>query len=266
MSTPSHLEATSPDGTVIGAVVEGSGPALVLIHGSTADHTRWRPLLPHLREKFTLVQVDRRGRGASAAESDDYAIEREGEDILAVVAALPAPVMVFGHSYGATATLTVLDRLPAAAVLLYEPPFATPGRPVFTDDQLERWSAILNEGRREALLEAFYREALGFSEEAIEALRPLPIWQARLAAVHTVVREAAAVRSFQPPRLRPSMPVRVLLGDATTPHLSASTKATAEAIEGSELAVLPGQGHVAIDTAPELVVQHVRETWARAHE
>jgi pimeloyl-ACP methyl ester carboxylesterase len=265
MVTPSHVETRSVGGAAIGAEAVGTGPSLVLIHGSTADHTRWAPLVPLLRDEFTLVMVDRRGRGFSAAgEPADYAIQDEGADILSILEAVPGPALVFGHSYGATATLSVLDRLPAAAVLLYEPPFATPGHDVFTDDQLTRWQATLEAGEREALLENFYREALRFDDAAIDALRPLPMWQARLAAVHTVVREARAVREFRPPQLDSPVPVRLLLGEVTTPHLAASTRAAAAAIRGSELAILPGQGHVAIDTASELIARHVRETWALA--
>jgi pimeloyl-ACP methyl ester carboxylesterase len=92
----------------------------------------------------------------------------------------------------------------------------------------------------------------------------LPIWQARLAAVHTVVREARAVRTFAPRPVHPAMPVRFLLGDSTTPHLTASTRAAAELVTGSELVVLPGLGHVAIDSAPALIAEQVRETWRRA--
>lgn len=264
MTETPRVRAVSADGSVITAYVEGRGPCLVLVHGSTADHTRWLPLVPLLRDEFTLVLIDRRGRGGSTEEAPGYAIAHEGEDILAVLDTVPAPAMVFGHSYGATLTLTVLDRLPCRAVLLYEPPFATPGNPVFTDDQLARWQAALDEGRREALLEMFYREALHFDQAAIDAMRPLPIWQARIAAVHTVVREAVEVRSFTPSPLQPTMPVRILLGEVTAPHLAASTRAAATAIEGSELAILPGQGHVAIDSAPELIAQHVRQTWQLA--
>jgi pimeloyl-ACP methyl ester carboxylesterase len=262
MTTPSHVEVESADGTVVGAEVVGIGPAVVLVHGSTADRRRWAPLVPLLQEEFSLVLVDRRGRGDSAREATGYSIEREGEDILAVLAEIPAPSMVFGHSYGATCTLSVLDRLTCQAVLLYEPPFATPGQEIFSDDQLRRWQAILDAGNREELLETFYREALRFDDAAIDALRPLPIWQARLAAVHTVVRESAAVRTFAPPKLRSPIPVRILLGDQTPPHLEASTRAAAAAVEGSELAILPGQGHVAIDSATDLIARHVRETWA----
>ncbi|MFN2560929.1 MAG: alpha/beta fold hydrolase [Jatrophihabitans sp.] len=261
MTPPLHVESTSADGTVVTAYVEGTGPSVLLVHGSTADHTRWAPLVPLLRDEFTLVMLDRRGRGGSTAEAEAYAIEREGEDVLAMFASLPDPAMVFGHSYGATATLSVLDRVPAAAVLLYEPPFATPEYEVFSESQLSRWQAALDEGRREAVLEMFYREALRFDEAAIDAMRPLPIWAARLAAVHTVVREARAVRTFAPRPVRAAGPVRFLSGDSTTPHLTASTRAAADLVAGSDLVVLAGQGHVAIDAAPELIADQVRKVW-----
>ncbi len=253
----------SADGTVVTCFVEGTGPPLVLVHGSTADHSRWAPLIPLLRDDFTVYSLDRRGRGASTREAAEYAIEHEGEDVLAVLADAPGPAMVFGHSYGASVTLSVLDRLSGCvAALLYEPAFSTPGHDVFIDDQLARWSATLAEGQREALLELFYREALRFDDAAIDALRPLPMWQARIAAVHTVVREAAAVRTFTPPAIATPFPLRFLLGDRTTPHLTASTRAAAAAVAGSELEILAGQGHVAIDAAPDLVARHVREVWA----
>jgi pimeloyl-ACP methyl ester carboxylesterase len=263
MTTRSHVESVSADGTVVTCFVEGTGPSLVLVHGSTADHSRWAPLIPLLRNDFTVYALDRRGRGASTREAADYAIEREGEDVLAVLADVPAPAMVFGHSYGASVTLSVLARLDGCvAALLYEPAFSTPGRDVFTGDQLARWSAVLAEGRREDLLELFYREVLLFDDAAIDALRPLPMWRARIAAVHTVVREAEAVRSFAPPSIATPVPLRFLLGDSTAPNLAASTRAAAAAVAGAELEILAGQGHVAIDAAPELVARHVREVWA----
>ena len=200
----------------------------------------------------------------SAVEAPLYSIEREGADVQAVLEALPAPAMVFGHSYGATAVLTALAALPAAAVLLYEPPFDTSGGQLTSAALLDRWTDLLAAGEREQVLESFYRDVLQFDEAAIDALRPLPIWQARLAAVHTIVREGRALATFRAPELRPAMPVRILLGEVTTPQLAASTRAAAAALDGSELEILPGQGHVAIDTATELVARHVRETWARA--
>lgn len=253
-----EIKATSADETILGAQVTGSGPPIVLVHGGTADRTRWAPLVPLLSNEFTVVAYDRRGRGASANEAHDYAIEREGEDLLAVLSAAGEPAMVFAHSYGATATLTVLDRLPAVAVLLYEPPFDTERFQIAPDEQIARWTALLERGEREAVLESFYRETLAFDDEALDRLRGLPIWQARIAAVHTIVREVQALRTFRPRSLRPAMPVRVLIGDVTTPQLAASTRQAAAALDGCELVTLQGQGHAAIDAAPELIADHIR--------
>ena len=90
----------SKDGTRIAYERSGAGPALVLVHGTTADHTRWAPVLPMLERIFTVYAVDRRGRGQSG-DAADYSIEREYEDIAAVVSSIPGPVNLLGHSYGA---------------------------------------------------------------------------------------------------------------------------------------------------------------------
>lgn len=259
-----RLEVTSVDGTVLGGNLTGTGPPLVLVHGGSADQTRWAPLVPLLRDEFTVVTFDRRGRGASTNESPDYAIEREGEDLLAVLSAVGPQAMVFAHSYGATVTLTVLDRLPAVAAVLYEPPFDTEQHQVVPEHQLARWTDLLERGEREALLENFYRETLAVEPAVVDQLRPLPIWQARIRAVHTLVREGRALRAFRPQSVRPSIPVRILIGELTTQTLAASTRQAAAAVAGSECVALPGHGHLAIDAAPDLIALHIRQTWRRA--
>jgi pimeloyl-ACP methyl ester carboxylesterase len=255
------LEVHSADGTVLGAELVGQGPPVLLVHGGTADRSRWAPLLPHLSD-FQLVLLDRRGRGASTQEAPEYAIEREGEDVLAVLAALDQPAAVLAHSYGATCVLTALDDVAAhCPIVLYEPAFATPGLVVASPELLERMRVALAEDRREEVLVAFYRQVIGFDDAAIDNLRSLPVWQARLAAVHTILREGEAANAFVPPTSSAS--IRLLLGDSTAPFLDAAARATADAVTGAELVVLPGQGHVAIDSAPELVAQQLRDMLAR---
>src|SRR5262245_15334434 len=95
---------TSRDGTPIGYERSGQGPPLILVHGTTADHSRWAPVLPALSERFTVSAVDRRGRGASG-DAPIYAIEREFEDVAALVDAVGGPVYLLGHSYGALCAL-----------------------------------------------------------------------------------------------------------------------------------------------------------------
>ena len=112
---------TSLDGTPIAYWRSGEGQPLLLVHGTAADHGRWRPVLPVFEERFTVCAVDRRGRGASS-DSDDYAIEREFEDVAAVVDSLGEPANLLGHSYGALCALeaALLSRN-VRNLVLYDP-------------------------------------------------------------------------------------------------------------------------------------------------
>ena len=85
MSGEQPETVASADGTPIAVWRSGNGPPLVLVHGTAADHSRWAPVLPALAARFTVLAVDRRGRGASG-DARDYALEREAEDVAAVIA------------------------------------------------------------------------------------------------------------------------------------------------------------------------------------
>lgn len=126
IGTPIVETVISMDGTRIGWARTGDGPPLVLVHGTTADRTRWKPVLPAFEERFTVFAVDRRGRGASG-DAANYAIEREYEDIAAVVNAIGAPVNLLGHSYGARCALggALLARN-IRSLVLYEPALTGP--------------------------------------------------------------------------------------------------------------------------------------------
>src|SRR5579871_4413329 len=94
----------SKDGTMIAFQRSGTGPPLVLAHGTTADHTRWAPVLPAFEQYFTVYAPDRRGRGDSG-DAEQYVIEWEFEDIVALVSSIDEPVFLLGHSYGALCSL-----------------------------------------------------------------------------------------------------------------------------------------------------------------
>src|SRR4051812_11044833 len=94
----------SRDGARIACWVSGQGPPLVLVPGVTGDHTHFRFLVPLLESRFTVWAVDRRGR-ARSTDGPEYAIEREFEDVAAIVDAVGGPVDVFGHSFGADLVL-----------------------------------------------------------------------------------------------------------------------------------------------------------------
>src|SRR5918997_4994782 len=112
---------TSADGTPIACWRSGGGPPLVLVHGTAADHGRWSPVLPAFEERFAVCAVDRRGRGGSG-DAEGYAIEREFEDVAAVVDSLEEPVNLVGHSYGALCVLeAALLARNVHKLVLYDP-------------------------------------------------------------------------------------------------------------------------------------------------
>ena len=248
---------TSADGTPIAVWRSGSGPPLVLVHGAIADHSRWAPVMPALEERLTVHAMDRRGRGASG-DADEYALEREVEDVVAVVEAAGDDVHLLGHSHGAACALEAAletDRL--RTLTLYEPPLGFLGG---SPETVERLEALLAEGKRDEVLSLFLSEVARQPPEAIELMRSLPSWEARLATVHTVPREERATRDYrwEPDRFR-ELDVRTLFllgGDSPEPFRLAS-EAMAEALPNCEVIELPGQRHAAMDTATELFVREV---------
>lgn len=120
-----RFDVQSADGTPIAVWVEGEGPPLVLVHGSMQNHTISAALVEELRTGITTSAVDRRGFGASG-DAPVYAIEREFEDIAAVVDAVAArigsPVALWGHSYGASCAIGGAALTGNVShLLLYEP-------------------------------------------------------------------------------------------------------------------------------------------------
>lgn len=257
---PARRTAVSPDGTPIAYWTSGRGPSLVLVHGTTADHTRWRGVRPLLEPHVTMHAMDRRGRGASG-DRPDHALADEAADVAAVVDAVAAetggPVDVLGHSYGAHCVLEAALRTGAIrSMVLYEPAVVAVSRPGW----VERMEALLAQGRREDVVVALLVELAGMTPDQVAALRADPTWPGRVAAAHTVVRETRAEEAyrFDPARFaRLRTPTLLLAGTLTPPELARSTGLLAAALPGARVAELTGQGHVAMLTAPDLLVREV---------
>jgi len=246
--TTRRADVTSADGTRIAVHVGGDGPPLVLVHGAAADHTRWRPVLPALEERFTVLAVDRRGRGGSG-DTPPYALAREVEDVAAVADAAGPGTILLGHSHGAVCALEAARLLPGLrALVLYEPPLGFVRWPAEVVGHLE---ALLAEGRRDELLEIFMREVAGLPADQIALMRSLPAWRGRLAAAHTIPREERANREyvFDPARFAAiRVPTLMLTGGDSPPGFHAAADAVAAAVPDCSVAVMPDQRHAAMDT------------------
>jgi pimeloyl-ACP methyl ester carboxylesterase len=247
----------SADGTPIAVWRSGKGKPLVLVHGTTADHTRWAPVLPALDARFAVLSVDRRGRGGSG-DAETYAIEREFEDVAAVVEWAGESVYVLGHSYGGVCSLEaarLTDRI--EKLVLYEPPLGFVGSP---PEVVERLDALHDAGEPEEVVSFFMREVVGVPPDEIDFLRSLPSWKARVAAAGTIPREERSNRTyrFDPDRFRGVRVPTLFLegGDSPEPFKKAAAAVTA-ALPDCRLVSMPGQRHAAMDTAPELFTAEV---------
>jgi pimeloyl-ACP methyl ester carboxylesterase len=261
----SQQSVTSKDGTAIAYWTSGKGPPLVLVHGTPADHTRWRPLLPYLESHTTVHAMDRRGRGGSG-DGEEYALEREYEDVAAVVDAVAeasgSAVDVYGHSHGGIcafggATLTSNIR----KLVLYEGwAVANPEVYALPGDLEERMDALLASGELDAVVETLFRELESMSEEDLSALRSAPSWPGRVAAAPTITRELRAERGA---RLDPeqaakiTVPVLLLTGENSSDPSKADIETVAAALPDARIVVLEGQEHVADILVPKTFSEYV---------
>jgi pimeloyl-ACP methyl ester carboxylesterase len=251
---------TTAGGTPLAYWRCGNGPPLVLVHGTAADHSRWRPVLPALEERFTVYTIDRRGRGGSG-DSDDYAVEREFEDVAAIVDSLGEPVNLLGHSYGGMVALeAALLTRNVRKLVLYDPGIEVGGEEIYPHEVVERMETMLEAGDRDGVIETTMREVAGLTPEVVEYMRAQPIWQARVDAAHTIPRELRAVKaySFEPDRFRDlGTPALMLAGGDSPVALRKAAEAVDEALPDSRLVVMDGQGHSAMDTGTDLFTAEV---------
>ncbi|HEY7068632.1 MAG TPA: alpha/beta hydrolase [Acidimicrobiales bacterium] len=247
-----HLTVRSADGTRIAVDRSGHGPAVVLVHGAFTD--RSFPTLvdvaAHLSPWFTVHNYDRRGRGGSG-DTLPYAVEREVEDLAAVIDAAGGSAHVFGGSSGAGLAIEAAARLPASSVAtlaLWEPPYhvdaTAPALPDDFGDQLDR---LVASGRPGDAVARFLVEAAEVPSAGVAALRAGPGWPAAVALAPTLAYEAAVMgpgNRLPTSRLAAiTEPTLVLTGGRSPSWMASAGAAVAAAIPDAVHRVLPDQAH-----------------------
>lgn len=252
---------TSQDGTDIAYWSSGEGPPLVLVHGMTADHTTFAALVPHLRPHVTVHAMDRRGRGASH-DAAEYALEREFEDVAAVTQAVAeasgSPVTIFGHSFGGLCAFGAAALTPSiGGLVLYEGwPSVGAGAYAVPASLIERLEALLVDDAREELLELFMREVVDLSDDELAMFRAAPAWANRVAAVHTIPREARAEHTaiFDPQQaVEITTPTLLLVGGQSPHDLLVESETIAATLPDARVSVIEGQQHTAHHAEPDVV-------------
>jgi len=254
------VAAKAPDGIEIVGAAQGEGPALAFIYGAMMEQAGWSRLLPYLQPGRTLYTYDRRGRGNSG-DAPSYAVDREVDDLIAFVEAIPQPRDLFGHSSGALLALHAMERgLRVRRLVLYEPPLAAVRVPVLNADLPERLDALVAQGDRDGALDLFFRDGMDQLAENVQRLRDGPRWQDQLRYVQTGAYDVRITRTYV---LHPELlaqidvPVLFLYGSESPDWMRQGVETFAQALPHSRLEVLRGEGHNAQFTAPDVLAAAV---------
>jgi pimeloyl-ACP methyl ester carboxylesterase len=173
---------TSHDGTRIAFDRIGAGPPIVAVVGAFNDRWTAEPLARFLAPHFSVLTYDRRGRGDSG-DTAPYALEREVEDLAALIVAAGGSAGVFGFSSGAVLALEAAARgLHTTRLALYEaPPF---GSPV---EHAAILADLVAAGRRGDAVEYFQRDVVGIPADVVGQMRHAPVRPGLEAMAHTLV-------------------------------------------------------------------------------
>jgi pimeloyl-ACP methyl ester carboxylesterase len=246
---------TSQDGTSIAYDQTGTGPSLVLVDGALNSRAFGLngPLAKVLAGRFTVVTYDRRGRGDSG-DTPQYAVQREIEDLEAVIDAAGGPAYVYGISSGAGLALETACAVPAkvAKLALYEPSFVVDDtRPPVPADAIRQVTDLLASGRRGAAVKLFLREDAQVPAMVVAVMPLMPAWGKLKAVAHTLPYDLTIMDGRQQGRPLPAdrwasltAPALVIAGGKSPAWLQNAARALAQALPGASHRILPGQTHI----------------------
>ena len=240
----------SKDGTAIAFDKLGHGQPVILVDGALCSRA-FGPL-PNLAKllapHFTVFNYDRRGRNESGDKAP-YAVQREVEDIEALINEAGGSASVFGTSSGAALGLAAAaNKLNIKKLALYEPPFIAGRRvgrsaPPDSEAQLRR---LVDQGRRADAVKFFMVDMVGMPAIFTYIMRMLPVWPKLKAVAHTLPYDAAVLGDFSLPRERAAsvaVPTLVMGGEKSPVELRGAVDAVAQTIPGAKLQMLKGQTH-----------------------
>lgn len=256
----------SRDGTAIAFDQSGEGPAIILVGGAfqyRAIDLRTAQLAALLAQHFTVFHYDRRGRGDSG-DTQPYAIEREVEDLEALIKEAGGRAAVFGMSSGgALAIEAAAHGLAITKLALYELPFNSGDDTVrqAAENYTQQLTALLAEGRRGDAV-AFAMTTWGAPAEAVADMRQTPIWALFEAVAPTLAYDDAIMGDGSVPVARLAsiaVPTLVMAGGASPVFMHNAAQAVAHSLPHAELRTLEGQTH---DVAPEALAPVLEQFFA----
>ena len=256
---------TSADGTEIAFKRTGSGPPLVLVHGAFLDLRMWDlfDVHPTLAEDATVYAIDRRARGGSG-DAKEYDLEREFDDIAAVVESIDEPVTLLGQSTGGFYTLEAALRTDnLSGLVLYEPlvPFNDErGYKGPSEETLAELTSLLEAGEIEQAFISNWKKNAHWSSEEVDALRSAPMWQEYVERFPTLLPRVVKILdySFDPERFAHlTVPTLLLAGSESPEWAHETTEALDDALSNTRVVTFDGHRHMAMFTAPDRFIDEV---------
>jgi pimeloyl-ACP methyl ester carboxylesterase len=225
-----------------------------------------------LSPRFTVINYDRRGRGDSG-DTAPYAVQREIEDIKALIDQAGGSAFVFGSSSGAVLALEAATKLPAVKVkklALFEPPFIVDdSRPQVTENLAERAGEFVAAGRRGDAVEFFMTEAVGVPQDLVGQMKQSPMWTNMEKLAHTLVYDAQVMGDTLSGKPLPAdrwssckAPTLVLDGGASDAWLRNAARELAAKLPNAQQRTLEGQDHSVAVRAPHVLAPVLIEFFA----
>ncbi|CCH22006.1 Alpha/beta hydrolase fold protein [Micromonospora lupini str. Lupac 08] len=258
-TAPTVEQVRSADGTPVAYERSGAGPAIILVGGAFNDRGTTRALGDALAPDFTAVGYDRRGRGQSG-DTAPYAVDREIEDLAAVVDAVGGSAALYGISSGAIlAALAAAQGVPLTGLILFEPPFQVGPHVGIREDISARLSERIAADDRDGAVEMFLVDSVGLPAEAVAGMRAQPMWGSLTAIAHTLPYDAlvSAGGSFPVDRLGTITTPTLTVDSTGSPQwLRDASRAAADAVPGGRSISLDGGYH---EVPPATLAPALRE-------
>jgi pimeloyl-ACP methyl ester carboxylesterase len=256
-------EVNSADGLSIAFVRVGRGPPLVIVHGGLTVAEDWIPVANELGSTHTVYVMDRRGQGRSDDAGRAYSLQREIDDVAALIHEAGDGPILFGHSFGGGLALGyAIQSGFSENLILYEPGHAVADSNWFSGKYLSTAEELLTLGRAEDALRLIYAESGGTAmTEEVQRLRQTPRWTLQVTLVSSLLREIRALEGFAPSARDLACiksRVTVLVG-TETPFAMQYGSAASLVGRIRDLSLLPilGQGHNCHIWDPPLMAQMI---------
>lgn len=249
---------TSADGTRIAYETLGSGPAVILVDGAMC-YRGMGPALPlarELQDRFTVTVYDRRGRGESG-DTQPWSVDREVEDLQAVITAIGGTAMLYGISSGGALALETANRSAGVTkVFVYEAPFITDDSRRMKPGYAERMYELVRTGDRSGALRHFMRTGVGMPAFAVWMMQLMPMWKTLKAVAPTLAYDTSFTEPMQRSQAIPRgtwanlrQPAMIVGGTRSDTWMRNAQKAIAGALPNARHGELEGENHMVKPTA-----------------